>query len=264
MKQERTVDELEPQRVTARLRTRRMGRPYRFLPVCDSTNDVVRSAAAEGASEGLLVVADAQTAGRGRLQRVWHSPAGQNLYLSLLLRPPLPARHAAPMTLLAGAALAQALARVGAAPRLRWPNDLLLPIAGRMRKTAGILMEMVSEGQDTRFVVLGVGVNVNGTQFPPELAERATSLGLAAGRRFDRGELLADYLASFEAVYDDFLEHGPARGLVIWRRYADLKHAPPVLRDGIEGHAIDVDETGALLVEDAKGQVHRLTSGEIA
>ena len=241
-----------------------MGRSYRFLPVCPSTNDVVRCAAAEGAAEGLLVVADAQSAGRGRLQRAWHSPAGENLYFSLLLRPPLPVRLVAPLTLLAGAALAQALARAGAAPRLRWPNDVLLPFGGQMRKAAGILMEMASEGQNVRATVLGVGVNVNAEHFPPELAERATSLALAAGRRFDRGELLADYLAAFETLYDDFVGHGPGRGLATWRRYADLKHAPPVRRDGIEGHALDVDETGALLVEDAQGQVHRLTSGEIA
>jgi BirA family biotin operon repressor/biotin-[acetyl-CoA-carboxylase] ligase len=168
------------------------------------------------------------------------------------------------LTLLAGAALAQALARAGAVPRLRWPNDLLLPVDGQMRKAAGILMEMTSEGQNIRHIVLGVGVNVNSQDFPPELAGRATSLYLAAGQRFSRGQILANFLAAFESVYDDFLAHGPARGLNEWRRYADLKHAPPIVRDGVDGFAMDVDEGGALLVRDASGQIHRLTSGEIA
>jgi BirA family transcriptional regulator, biotin operon repressor / biotin---[acetyl-CoA-carboxylase] ligase len=264
VKQAAPVDDLAPAQLAERLRTQRMGRPYRFLPVCDSTNDVVRASAAEGAAEGLLVVADAQTAGRGRQHRVWHSPPGQNLYFSLLLRPQVQARQAAPLTLLAGAALAEALARAGAVPRLRWPNDLLLPIGGQMRKAAGILMEMASEGQSIRYIVLGVGVNVNSDNFPPDLAERATSLYLAAGQHFVRGQILVDFLSAFESIYSDFLVHGPSRGLGQWRRYADLKHPPHVVREGIEGFAIDVEETGALLVRDARGRIHRLTSGEIA
>jgi BirA family transcriptional regulator, biotin operon repressor / biotin---[acetyl-CoA-carboxylase] ligase len=258
------VEDLSPEQLATHLRTRRMGRTFQFLPLCDSTNDVVRAAATGGADEGLLVAADSQTAGRGRQKRVWHSPPGMNLYFSLLLRPRIEVRQAAPLTLLAGAALAQSLARAGVVPRLRWPNDLLLPVEGQMRKAAGFLMEMASEGQNIRHIVLGVGVNVNGADFPPELAMRATSLFLAAGQRFHRGQVLAGFLAAFEPVYDDFLTGGPSRGLAEWRRYADLRHAPPIVRDGIEGLATDVDETGALLVRDTSGQIHRLTSGEIA
>lgn len=255
--------DLAPEKVAERLETQRLGRSYQLLPVCESTSDVVRAAALGGAAEGLLVVADAQTAGRGRQQRVWHSPPGQNLYFSLLLRPRIQARLAAPLTLLAGAALAQALARAGAVPRLRWPNDLLLPVDGQMRKAAGILMEMASEGQAIRHIVLGVGVNVNSREFPPELAVRATSLYLAAGQRLARSQILADFLSAFEPLYDDCLLHGPARGLSEWRRYAGLKHAPRIVRDGVDGFAMDVDESGALLIRDGSGQVHRLTSGEI-
>lgn len=255
--------DLAPEEIAARLHTRRMGRVYQFLPICDSSNDVLRTQASAGAAEGLLVVADAQTAGRGRQQRAWHSPPGTNLYFSLLLRPGLQPRQAAPLTLLAGAALAQTLARAGAAPRLRWPNDLLLPFQGQMRKAAGILMEMSSEGQRIRHMVLGVGVNVNSADFPPELAERATSLRLAAGQAFHRGQIVTDFLAAFEVIYDDFLALGPARGLGEWRRYADLKHAPRIVRDGVEGCAVDVDEDGALRVRDDNGQIRRLVSGEI-
>jgi len=256
--------DLAPDVVRSLLRTRRLGRDYKFLAACPSTNDKVRSRAAEGAAEGLLVVADSQSAGRGRLGRSWHSPPGQNLYLSLLLRPALPARRAAPLTLLAGAALAQILAAAGATPRLRWPNDVLVPAAGGLRKAAGILTEMASDGERIRHIVLGVGLNVNGLEFPPELAERATSLRMACGRAWDRAKLLVDFLAAFEPIYDDFLVRGPASGLLEWRRHADLGRVCRVDRDGarIEGIATDIDDDGALLVRDDAGQVHRVVSGE--
>ena len=255
--------ELMPDRVLARLRTQRLGRPYRYLAVCPSTNDVVREAAAEGAAEGLLVVANCQTAGRGRLGRTWHSPPGRILYLSLLLRPEVPGQQAVPLTLLAGAALAQALAQAGTVPHLRWPNDLLLPVDNQLRKAAGILTEMASDGNAVRHIVLGVGLNVNGLDFPPELAARATSLQQAAGRTFDRVHLLVDFLAAFETCYDDFLARGPGQGLRQWSRYADFGQAYRISRDGVEGVAVGLDDAGALLVRDAAGRIHRMYSGDI-
>jgi BirA family biotin operon repressor/biotin-[acetyl-CoA-carboxylase] ligase len=257
-------NDLAPETVLQRLGTRRLGRAYEFLAACASTNDVVRTRAAAGTAECLLVVADSQTAGRGRLGRSWHSPPGQNLYLSLLLRPALSARQASPLTLLAGAALAHTLAEAGATPRLRWPNDLLLPAAGGLRKVAGILTEMASDGERVRHIVLGVGLNVNSVEFPPDLAERATSLRLALGRPCDRTQLLVDFLAAFEPIYDDFLARGPASGLAEWRRYADLGRMCRIDCDGakVEGIATDIDDDGALLVRDDAGQVHRIVSGE--
>lgn len=259
-----TKSDLVSEVVLPLLHTRRLGRGYEFLSACASTNDVVRSRAAAGAAEGLLVVADSQTAGRGRLGRSWHSPPGQNLYFSLLLRPALAARHAAPLTLLAATALARTLTEAGATPRLRWPNDLLLPAAGGLRKAAGILADMSTDSEKVRHIVLGVGLNVNGLEFPPELAERATSLRMAHRRAFDRVRLLVDFLAAFEPIYDDFLARGPASGLVQWRRYADLGRVYRIDRDGarVEGVATDIDDDGALLVRDEAGRVHRLISGE--
>lgn len=256
--------DLAPEAVLSRLATRRLGRDYQFLSACASTNDVARSRAAAGAAEGLVVVADGQSAGRGRLGRSWHSPPGQNLYFSLLLRPALPALRATPLTLLAGAALARALAEIGAAPRLRWPNDVLVPAPGGLRKVAGILTEMASDRDRVRHIVLGVGLNVNGLEFPPDLAECATSLRMALGHACDRARLLVDFLAAFESIYDDFLARGPASGLQAWRRHADLGCVCRIDRDGarVEGIAIDIDDDGALLVRDDAGQVHRVVSGE--
>jgi BirA family biotin operon repressor/biotin-[acetyl-CoA-carboxylase] ligase len=258
--------DLAPARVAAGLTTRRFGRSYRLLEVCTSTSDeVARLARSEAADEGLVVVADSQTGGRGRLGRSWHSPPGENLYLSLLLRPGLPATLVPPLTLLAGAALAEVLAAAGAAPRLKWPNDLLLATPAGMRKTAGILTEMATERDRVRQVVVGVGLNVHGSGFPPPLADRATSLHLATGRRFDRAQLLAGFLNTFEPAYDRFLASGPAEGLARWRIHAALGGRCRVDRDGevVEGIALDVDAEGALLVRDDGGVVRRLLSGEV-
>ena len=147
---------------------------------------------------------------------------------------------------------------------LRWPNDLLVPAAGGLRKVAGILTEMACDGERVRHIVLGVGLNVNSLEFPPDLAERATSLRLALGRACDRARLLVDFLAALEPFYDEFLAHGPKSGLGEWRRYADLGRVCRVGGDGtkVEGIATDIDEDGALLVRDGAGQVHRVISGE--
>jgi BirA family biotin operon repressor/biotin-[acetyl-CoA-carboxylase] ligase len=275
------------------LSTRWLGRAYDWHAACASTNDLVAARGREGAPEGLVVAADAQTGGRGRLGRSWHSPAGENLYFSILLRPERPPPEIPPLTLLAGAAVAVAVAGLGAAPRLKWPNDVLLanhsgtlegrpnppattPLgkaelrqreAGVAPKVAGILTEMSSEGERVGQVVVGVGLNVNALDFPPELAARATSLRRALGRQLDRAEVLAAVLAAFEPLYDSFRAEGPPAAVDAWQRFAALGERWRV-RSGaaapLEGVALGVDPDGALRLRDDAGQIHRVLSGEIA
>jgi BirA family biotin operon repressor/biotin-[acetyl-CoA-carboxylase] ligase len=258
-------DDLTPMRVAASLTTGRLGRDYRLLEVCGSTSDEAARLARAGAGEGLLVVADRQTAGRGRLGRAWHSPAGDNLYFSLLLRPPIMAALVPPLTLLMGAVAAEVLVAAGVAPRLKWPNDVLLPTPAGPRKAAGILTEMATERDRVRHVVVGVGINVRGDSFPPELAARATSLQVATGRVLDRAELLAALLNALEPAYDAFIAAGPVDALARWRAHAALGGRCRIERDGllIEGTAVDVDDEGALLVRDDQGAVRRVLSGEL-
>src|SRR5450432_1568897 len=130
-------DELSEEKLNARLGTRWLGRAYEWHEACASTNDLAAARARAGAPEGALVATDRQSSGRGRLGRAWHSPAGENLYVSILLRPTRPAPEIPPLTLLAGAAVARALAALGLAPRLKWPNDVQLLGDGGVRKVAG-------------------------------------------------------------------------------------------------------------------------------
>jgi BirA family biotin operon repressor/biotin-[acetyl-CoA-carboxylase] ligase len=257
--------DLAPPLVLSALGTRRFGRGYEFLSSCSSTNDEVARLAANGAEEGFLLASDAQTCGRGRRGHLWHSPPGENLYCSLLLRPTITATAASPLTLLAGAALGQALASLGFSPRLKWPNDVLLDTGDGLRKVAGILTEMASEGSRIRHIVLGLGVNVNGQEFPEDLAMLATSLRLLRGTALHRSAVLAAFLNAFEPIYDDFVARGPAAGLLEWRRLALLGQPCWVERESarVEGVAEDVDTSGALVVRSPDGTRISVYSGQV-
>ena len=253
-------------RVAPLLATRWLGRAFEWHATCASTSDLAADRARAGGRAGLVIAADAQTGGRGRLGRVWHSPPGENMYVSLLLRPRRTAAEIPPLTLLAGAAVARAVATLGVAPRLKWPNDVqLVDAAGRRRKLAGVLTEMVSAGARVEHVVVGIGINANATAFPAELADRATSLRLATGqpeRPIDRARLLASLMDAFEPLYDDFERRGPAAAVAAFTEYAALPDRCRV-DDRLEGVALGVDPDGALRLRDDAGQIHRVISGEV-
>ena len=281
---------LTADRVAAGLATRTLGRAFEWHATCGSTSDLAAERARAGAPAGLVIVADAQTGGRGRLGRSWHSPAGENLYFSLVLRPARPAAEIPPLTLLAGAAVARAVEALGLAPRLKWPNDVQLvndltsgpskgpeppamssarqsrapldAIAHHRRKLAGVLTEMASAGERVEHVVVGIGINVNATSFPAELADRATSLRVALARPVDRAQVLAGVLNAFEPLYDDFERRGPAGAVAAFGAYAALPERCRV-DDRLQGVALGVDPDGALRLRDDTGRIHRVISGEV-
>jgi BirA family biotin operon repressor/biotin-[acetyl-CoA-carboxylase] ligase len=261
---------VKPAELDVRLSTRWLGRAFEWHAACTSTNDLAAERARAGAPTGLVVAADAQTSGRGRLGRTWHSPADENLYLSILLRPRRPPPEIPPLTLLVGGAVAGALAKLGIAPRLKWPNDVeLVEETGRRRKVAGILTEMASAGASALYVVVGVGLNVNGLEFPPELADRATSLRRALGQKIDRLDLLASVLNVLEPLYEDFERRGPAAAVAAFEAHAAFPArcrvtAPGHPGDRLEGVALGVDADGALRLRDDTGQIHRVISGELS
>jgi BirA family biotin operon repressor/biotin-[acetyl-CoA-carboxylase] ligase len=256
---------LDPEAFSAALSTQRFGRTFAFLDTCGSTNDELARRARDGAPEGSLLATEHQTEGRGRRGRGWHSPAGENLYVSLLLRPALPALRVSPVSLLLGAAMARALRALGFAPVLKWPNDVLLQTSAGRRKVAGILAEMSSEAGRVRHVIVGFGVNVNGRAFPDELRQRATSLALTGGHPLDRALVLATIVNAFEPIYDDFLVAGPGAGIAEWRQHAMLGQRCFVEREGarLEGTAEDVDDGGALLLRTSDGNAVAIHAGEV-
>jgi len=232
-----------------------------------STNARARDLAQAGAAEGALVLAESQTAGRGRLGRSWHSPAGRNLYFTLVLKPPCAPPETALIPLTAGLAGAEAIGRLtGVRPDVKWPNDLRL--GGR--KIAGILSEMECRGPKVRFVVLGVGLNVNMTaeDLPPELAEQAGSLRLAFGRAFDRAQVLAAFLDGFEPRYRALLSGGRAEILEGYRRVCQTLGSRVQYALGNElvtGTAEEIDGQGNLLVRrETDGRMIRITAGDVS
>jgi BirA family transcriptional regulator, biotin operon repressor / biotin---[acetyl-CoA-carboxylase] ligase len=249
----------------SRLRGSRFGGSAQVLDRCVSTNDEIARAAAQGAPEGHLVLAREQTSGRGRRGRTWFSPAAANLYFSLLLRPDRPPETLPALTLIAGASLAEALDKHGVAARLKWPNDVLLTTPHGLRKVAGILLELSCQGTRVRHVVLGVGVNVQGRDFPEELAARATSLRLATGKDVDALALLVDFLGAFATDYDEFLQVGAAPGLARWRRWGLLGQVCEVVQGerNLEGVAEDVGTDGALWLRQASGERVSIHAGEV-
>jgi BirA family transcriptional regulator, biotin operon repressor / biotin---[acetyl-CoA-carboxylase] ligase len=258
-------DLLDADSLASRLRTSWLARSHIHVDTCQSTNDLVAAQARTGAPEGLLVTADEQTGGRGRLGRTWHSPPGANLYLSILLRPRRPATEIPPLTLLAGGALAEALRDLGFDARVKWPNDLLLRAGGHPKKVAGILTEASTEGDQVGHVVVGIGVNVNSLTFPYELGGRATSLRLDRGAAVDRLDVLARMLSAFECAYDSFRSRGVGAAIELWESHADLGVRCRARAHGgdIEGTTVGVSPDGGLLIRDDAGTVHRIVSGEV-
>ena len=230
----------------------------------DSTNDVALALAARGAADGTAVLAGQQRAGRGRRGRDWFSPAGAGLYLSMILRP---AAAMLPLvTLGAGVAVARGGIRATGLPlELKWPNDLVI---GRpWRKLGGILCETSGTGSQVEAVVVGVGVNLLPAAYPPELADRASSLETELGRAPDTIHFVVEVLAELHELSTRLCDEDRAWVLGHWRTLAarGLGQAAVHWQDqGITRHgwARDVDEDGALVVE-RDGRRERIVAGEV-
>jgi len=248
-------------------RARSFGACLYWFESTASTNDVAARLAAAGASEGTVVVAETQTAGRGRHGRVWLSPAGAGLYVSVIVRPgrALAAGEypAALITLASGVAIADAVRAVTGLPaEIKWPNDVL--IGGR--KLAGILAEAVMQSGLPQFIVIGFGVNLQRVALPPELARRATSIEAETNRPADRALVLAEILAAMSERYAD-LQAGRFDAILnAWRRLATSLPGARVEWDSptgiVRGRAEDIDRHGALLVR-VGNTIERIIAGEV-
>lgn len=233
-----------------------------YLPVTTSTNDVARALAQDNAPEATLVVADEQTAGRGRLGRTWWAPPYTCLLMSVLVRPRLPPAQTLRLTMIAGLAAAEAVERVTNLPaRLKWPNDIWLG----HKKVGGILTETALTGEQLEYAIVGIGLNVNTTfQARPALAETATSLKLEMGQEIDRLTVLCELVERLAVWYADIarpqVKSAWAARLVTLGQQVSIQQ--PTGR--LEGVAEAVDDDGALLVRTADGALRRLLAGDVS
>jgi len=239
------------------------GFPLHYFENVDSTNTVGMKLAGEGAAEGTMVLADRQTAGRGRRQRVWQSPPGCNLYFSIILRPVIPMAKAAQITFLAGVAVADTLASVcPEGVEIKWPNDVLI----NNRKVCGILSELRTE-QGRIEAVLGIGINVNMKKgdFAPEHRQIATSLLEETGRWHSREDVLCVFCTHFQHWYELFLEEGfePLRKAWLSRTGMVGKNVRILFGNEIkEGIVSGLDDDGALLLAASDGALERIIAGD--
>jgi BirA family transcriptional regulator, biotin operon repressor / biotin---[acetyl-CoA-carboxylase] ligase len=244
-----------------------IGEPAYYFSETTSTNDVAAVYAEQGAPEGTTIVAASQTAGRGRLGRSWYSPPGAGLYMSVVLRQ---TRVAPYLTLAGGVAVAEGVRTATGLPlEIKWPNDVVtVERSGRMRcrKLAGVLAEASSVADGLQHVILGIGINLLSAAYPPDIADRATSIETELGRAVETGPVFGEILAALAGELVA-LSQGDVSGLLRrWRALAPSAHGSPVefesAKGRVAGVAAGIAADGALLVR-VGDRLERIISGEV-
>ncbi|MBE0503691.1 MAG: biotin--[acetyl-CoA-carboxylase] ligase [Desulfuromonadales bacterium] len=257
-------DRLLSEEIQDGLATTVIGREIIFFAETDSTNHRAALLAESGARDGTVIVAEAQSAGKGRLGRRWTSPAGVNLYLSIILRPAIAPRAAPLLTFLSSLATARSIElETGLRPTVKWPNDVLLGGC----KVAGLLNEMNAETERVNYVILGIGVNLNMTQeqFPDDLRYPATSLALALQHPVDRVRFCRRLLSEIDLLYRDY-PAGQEAILSGWLAYFDLLDKKVTVDEpsrSIVGTVTGIAADGALLLTLANGDSERILAGDV-
>lgn len=263
-------DVMTKEELASLMNTRWAGRNILYYDVTDSTNLRIKQAGDEGAPHGTLAVADRQTAGRGRRGRTWESPAGSSIYMSILLRPEIAPNKASMLTLVMALSVVEGIREcVGSGEdipgiQIKWPNDIII----NGKKLAGILTEMSSQIDYINHVTVGVGINVNTTDFPEEIAQTATSLRIECGHTVKRAPLIAAVMERLEENYETFLETEDLSGLL--DRYnallvnCDRDVQIIGAKETYQAHAIGIDHTGELIVRREDGSIEKINAGEVS
>lgn len=243
----------------------RIGCTLHYFDSVDSTNTVAHRLATDGAAEGTVVIADSQTKGRGRLGRSWVSPPRRNLYMSVILRPAIVAGAAPPLSLVAGVAVAETIRDWTPRAVLKWPNDVLID----RRKVSGVLTEMEADDGWVRFVIVGIGVNINSTadDFPAELRDTAVSLRDIVGAPVDRTAFAESLLSRLEQRYDQFLHGGFVIIRPVCERLSGLTGQHVQVDDGAHRYAglvTGIAANGSLCLRDATGRDIEVLVGDVS
>lgn len=258
-------DVINAQEIKSRLHTKYWGQETMFFEEVDSTNNVAKKMAEEGAPHGRLVIAENQNAGKGRRGRTWSSPEGTGIWMTFILRPQISPQAASMLTLVAAMAVRKAIyLETGLETVIKWPNDI---VAGG-KKICGILTEMSAELEWINYVVVGVGINANIRKFPDEISDKATSLILETGRTVDRSRMVSAYGNAFEEYYNRFLETG---NLALLKdeynsSLANFHNQVRVLDTAGEfvGISKGINDVGELVVTDDEGTERIVRSGEVS
>ncbi|GJL79886.1 MAG: hypothetical protein NPINA01_28750 [Nitrospinaceae bacterium] len=257
---------MDAEKIKKNLHPLRLGSKILVFDTLDSTNDQARRSLKEGAQEGLVLIAESQTKGRGRMGRTWVSPPQTGIYLSVILKPPIEPEHLPQLTLLAGVAVVQAVNKfTHTKAQLKWPNDILL----NGKKLSGILSEYDAAPNGEKAVIIGIGVNANHSpaDFPQELLPFATSLKIETGQAIDRLALAAVLLGHLDREYHAYLKDGIPAILKKWMQHSDMfGEKITVTKAGsvIHGTATKLDDNGRLLIRTANGEELALDSGEVS
>ena len=246
------------------IHTKWAGKTVHFAKETDSTNEWCKRLSNEGAEHGTLAVTEFQSAGKGRLGRRWTAPEGSSIMMSVLLRPDFEPQYASMLTLVMGLSVAQAVRELDIEVSIKWPNDVVVS----RKKICGILTEMGLEKGRIREVVIGDGINVNLEEFPDELKDKATSLYLETGKKYDRNRLISLIMEKFERNYEKFTETCDLSPLIDdYNVMLANRNQPVRILDKInpyEGIAIGIDREGELLVKVADGEIRKVCSGEVS
>lgn len=254
-------DRLFPSEVSHGLNTKFTGKKIYYFDTVSSTMDVALQLGIKGAPEGTVVLAESQTKGRGRLGRSWLSPKYKGIYLSLILRPQILPNQTPLLTLMSVVSICEAInEKAGLVPQIKWPNDILI----HHKKLGGILTELNAEMDLSRFVVVGIGLNVNNDK--KTLVSGATSLKEQKKEEINRLDLLQEILRKIEANYLIFQKEGSKPIIEKWRQYGiSLSRRVKVIcqKEHIEGMAVDIDTDGGLLIRDDSGLITKVMAGDV-
>lgn len=259
-------DLLTQEEMESFLKTKKIGREIIHYDSIESTNTKAKEFASDGLEEGVVIISEEQTGGRGRLGRSWTSPKGKGIWMSLILRPDISPSEASKTTQIAAAAVCKSMREMGIESYIKWPNDIIL----NNKKVCGILTEISSELNRVNYIVIGIGINANidEVEFPQEIKDKATSLKSALKKEVNRKELTARVLNNFEELYLELINNNSVeKSIGICKETSILlgKEIRIIYRDREElGVAVDLTDQGELLVKNKNGEIEKIISGEIS
>lgn len=261
----KSPDRVNEANVQKHLTTKKYGQHIHYFDTCKSTQFIAHDEEQNGAVDGTVIIAEEQTAGRGRMARPWSSSAGKGVWMSVIIRPALTPQQAPQMTLVAAVAVTRAIQEMtGIDPDIKWPNDILV----KGKKVTGILTELQADPDQVKAVILGIGMNVNQdeTDFPEELNGIAASLKMLTGKQVDRAQLIAKTLGFLEIYTDLYVKHGFGPIKLLWEGYSNTtgkRIRAVMLNETIEGIALGISVEGVLELKLDDGTVRGIYSADI-